>query len=78
MNDVSFLFGGWAPVLRVLVVGTLGYLALVAMLRWSTKRTLVQMSAFDFIITVALGASFGRILTAGMSRWWKRSRLSRC
>lgn len=64
MSDVTFFFGGWAPVLRILVVGTLGYAALVALQRISGKRTLSQMNAFDLLITVALGASFGRILTA--------------
>lgn len=64
MSDVTFFFGGWAPVLRILVVGTLAYLALITLQRISGKRTLGQMNAFDFLITVALGASFGRILTA--------------
>jgi uncharacterized membrane protein YcaP (DUF421 family) len=64
MNGATFLFGGWEPVARVLVVGTLAYSALVLLLRMTGKRTLTQMNAFDFIVTVALGASFGRILTA--------------
>ena len=64
MDSVTFFFGGWEPVARILVVGTLAYVALVLLLRISGKRTLVQMNAFDFIITVAIGASFGRILTA--------------
>lgn len=64
MSDVTFLFGGWAPIARILVVGTLAYVAMVLLLRVTGKRTLVQMNAFDFIITVALGASFGRVLTA--------------
>ncbi len=37
---------------------------MVLLIRASTKRTLAQLSAFDFVITVALGASFGPILTA--------------
>ena len=61
---VRFFFDGWQPIARIVVVGTLGYIALVALLRVSGKRTLAQLSSFDFIITVALGASFGRILTA--------------
>ncbi len=64
MDKVTFLFGGWEPVARILIVGTLAYTALVLLLRATAKRTLAQMNAFDFIITVALGASFGRILTA--------------
>lgn len=50
--------------LRVLVVGTVGYVGLAALLRASGKRTLAEMSSFDFVITVAVGASFGRVLTA--------------
>lgn len=64
MSDVTFLFGGWEPVARILVVGTLAYTTLVILLRLTGKRTLAQMNAFDFIITVAVGAAFGRILTA--------------
>ncbi|WP_126172406.1 DUF421 domain-containing protein [Altericroceibacterium xinjiangense] len=64
MSDVTFFFGGWPPLLRIVVVGTLAYAALVLLLRVSGKRTLAQMNAFDFVVTVALGASFGRILTA--------------
>lgn len=61
---MNFFFDGWEPVARILVVGTLGYTALVLLLRVSGKRTLAQMNSVDFVITVAIGASFGRILTA--------------
>lgn len=64
MNPVIFLFGGWEPILRILFVGTFGYLALGLLVRLMGKRTLAQMDAFDFVITITLGASFGRILTA--------------
>ena len=52
------------PLWRILVVGTLGYIALVMILKISGKRTLAKMNAFDFIITVTIGSAFGRILTA--------------
>lgn len=61
---VHFFFNGWQPIVRIVVVGTLGYVTLILLLRVSGKRTLAQLNSFDFIITVALGASFGRILTA--------------
>lgn len=64
MDQVTFFFGGWEPVGRILVVGTLAYVAMILLLRVTGKRTLTQMNAFDFIITVALGAALGRILTA--------------
>jgi len=47
---------------RVVVVGTLAYAGLVAMLRISGSRTLAQMNAFDFIVTVALGSTLATIL----------------
>jgi uncharacterized membrane protein YcaP (DUF421 family) len=64
MSPVSFFFAGWEPILRIVVVGGLAYIALVVLLRSSGKRTLSQLNSFDFVITVALGATFGRILTA--------------
>ncbi len=64
MNDIVFFWGGWEPVFRIVVVGTLTYLGIILILRISGKRTLASMNAFDFIITVAMGSAFGRILTA--------------
>jgi uncharacterized membrane protein YcaP (DUF421 family) len=63
MNDVVFWFGGWPPIGRILVVGTFMYVALVVLLRVSGSRTLASMNVFDFIVTVAIGAAFGRTLT---------------
>lgn len=60
---VNILFDGWEPVARIVVVGTLAYTALVVLLRVSGKRTLSRMNSFDFVITVAIGATFGRVLT---------------
>lgn len=34
------------------------------MLKISGKRTLAQMSGFDFVITIAIGSTFGRLITA--------------
>ncbi len=64
MNDIVFFWGGWEPVFRIIVVGTLTYIGIILILRVSGKRTLASMNAFDFIITVAMGSAFGRILTA--------------
>lgn len=49
-------------VIRTLVVGVGAYVSLVAILRLSGKRTLSQMNAFDFIVTVALGSTLATIL----------------
>lgn len=52
----------WSAVVRVLVVGSLGYLSLVAVLRLSGKRTLAKLNAFDLVVTVALGSTLATVL----------------
>lgn len=64
MSDPVFFFDGWEPLARIVVVGTLMYIALIVLLRLSGSRTIASMRAFDFIVTVALGSVFGRALTA--------------
>jgi hypothetical protein len=39
-----------------------GVRALIAVLRWSGKRTLAKMNAFDLIVTVTLGSTLATIL----------------
>lgn len=55
-------FDSWADILRVLIVGAVSYATLVGALRLSGKRTLSQLNAFDFIVTVALGSTLATIL----------------
>jgi uncharacterized membrane protein YcaP (DUF421 family) len=55
-------FESWAGLGRVLVVGTLAYVALVAILRISGKRTLTKLNAFDLVVTVALGSTLATVL----------------
>ena len=62
MNWYDVLVGGWTPLARTVVVGVLGYLALVALLRISGKRTLSKFNAFDFVVTVALGSTLATML----------------
>lgn len=52
----------WAEILRVLIIGSVSYAALVVVLRISGKRTLGQLNAFDFIVTVAFGSTLATIL----------------
>jgi uncharacterized membrane protein YcaP (DUF421 family) len=56
------VFDGWAGLVRVAVVGTAAYVALVLLLRISGKRTLSKMNAFDLVVTVALGSTLATIL----------------
>lgn len=55
-------FDGWSGLLRVLVVGTVAYVALIVLLRVSGKRTLAKLNAFDFIVTVALGSTLATVV----------------
>lgn len=55
-------FDQWDGILRVAVVGTLAYVALVILLRATGKRTLSKMNAFDFVVTVALGSTLATVL----------------
>ena len=57
-------FSSWDALVRVLVVGSLAYVALVLMLRVSGKRTLSKMNAFDFVVTVAIGSVLASTLTS--------------
>lgn len=55
-------FDGWSGVVRVVVVGTLAYLVLVAWLRVTGKRTVSKWNAFDLIVTIALGSTLATVL----------------
>lgn len=55
-------FDGWSDLATVLVTGTVTYVALVAMLRVSGKRTLASLNAFDFVVTVALGSTLASVI----------------
>jgi uncharacterized membrane protein YcaP (DUF421 family) len=55
-------FDGWSGLVRVLVVGTCAYIALLPLLRLSGKRTLAKLNAFDFVVTVALGSTLATVL----------------
>jgi len=57
-------FTSWSDLARIVVVGVLGYVALVALLRTSGKRTLSKLNAFDFVVTVALGSTLASLLTS--------------
>lgn len=55
-------FDDWMGLVRVVVVGTLAYAALIVLLRVTGKRTLSKMNAFDFVVTVALGSTLATVL----------------
>ncbi|SDC32666.1 DUF421 domain-containing protein [Belnapia rosea] len=55
-------FDNWMGLLRVVIIGTLAYTALVLLLRVTGKRTLSKMNAFDLVVTVALGSTLATVL----------------
>lgn len=57
MIDETLLFNGWTGIVRIVLVGSLAYVGLVAILRVSGKRTLSKMSAFDGSLSVVRQAA---------------------
>ena len=62
--DSNFLWTGWSPILHTLLVGTVGYLTLIILLRGTGPHTMAKMTPLDFILGVTLGSAFGRVITA--------------
>ena len=62
-------FDSWTDVLRTIAVGAAAYGFLVIVLLTSGKRTLSQMNAFDFVVTVALGSTLATILLSADVSW---------
>lgn len=60
--EIKMFFDGWHGLLRVLIIGTATYTALIALLRVSGKRSLSKMNAFDLVVTVALGSTFATVI----------------
>lgn len=54
-------FDSWADLMRIVLIGTLSYAALVVLLRVSGKRTLSKMNVFDFVVTIAIGSTLATI-----------------
>ena len=55
-------FDDWLGLSRTLIVGVLAYGILILVLRFSGKRTLAKMNAFDLIVTVSLGSTLATVL----------------
>ncbi|WP_061960779.1 DUF421 domain-containing protein [Demequina flava] len=62
--DMSYFWTGWTPIWHTLLVGIVGYLTLVILLRGTGPRTMAKMTPLDFVIAVTLGSAFGRVVTA--------------
>lgn len=55
-------FDSWSDLGRVALLGAASYAFLILALRVAGKRSLAQLSAFDFVVTVALGSVLATIL----------------
>ena len=61
--DVSaWFYMGWPGIARIVLVGIVAYVALVALLRITGKRTLAKMNAFDLVVSVAIGSTLASTL----------------
>ena len=69
VNIAEWFYDGWSAPLRVVLVGTAAYLALIVLLRITGTRTLSKMNAFDFVVTVALGSTLATILLSKETAW---------
>ncbi len=62
-------FDSWSDLLGVLLVGSAAYGSLMVVLRLSGKRTLSQLNAFDFVVTVSLGSTLATVLLSADTSW---------
>jgi len=62
-------FDTWSDLARVAVVGSAAYVTLVVVLRFSGKRTLAKLNAFDLTVTVALGSTLATVLLSSDVSW---------
>ncbi len=60
----SILFDDWRNLLRIAIVAPLAYAILLIAVRFSGKRTLSKMNAFDLVVTVSLGSTLATIITS--------------
>jgi uncharacterized membrane protein YcaP (DUF421 family) len=60
----SWLFGEWRTAGYVALSSLLIYLSVVVALRVGERRTLTEMTVYDFAVAVALGAIIGRTATS--------------
>src|SRR5215475_15936604 len=68
-SAMAWLTGHWNDTWMVAAKAALLYLTALAALRFGTRRTLAQMSPFDFITAVAMGAIIGRTSTSSTTSY---------
>lgn len=58
------MFNSWDALQHTLIVGTLGYIATIFLLRISGKRTLSKWNSFDFVVTIAFGSILASLMVS--------------
>lgn len=58
----KLIFNGPDVILRTVLIGLMAYISIIVIIRASGKRSLSQLNAFDFIVTVAIGSILASIL----------------
>ncbi|MGV2827393.1 DUF421 domain-containing protein [Myxosarcina sp. GI1(2024)] len=56
------MFDQLNPLWNTILLAPIGYIAIIAMLRISGKRTLSKWNSFDFVVTIAFGSVLASIL----------------
>ena len=56
------MFNSWTSLGHTFFVGSLGYAAIIFLLRISGKRTLSKWNSFDFVVTIAFGSILASML----------------
>ncbi|AZA14184.1 DUF421 domain-containing protein [Corynebacterium choanae] len=57
-------YSGLDPIIRIVLVGSSSYVALLVMLRIVGARSLAKFNAFDFAVTVAVGSMLATAVTS--------------
>lgn len=65
------MFNELNPFLNTILLGPIGYIAIIAMLRISGKRTLSKWNSFDFVVTIAFGSVLASILLSTQDTFGK-------
>lgn len=58
----KLIFDGPDVILRTVLIGLMAYTSVIVIIRASGKRSLSQLNAFDFVVTVAIGSILASIL----------------
>jgi uncharacterized membrane protein YcaP (DUF421 family) len=62
IGEKVLFFNNWDSIQHTFMVGALGYIATIFLMRISGKRTLSKWNSFDFIVTIAFGSMLASLM----------------